>query len=144
MVGRGGREVNGWPGVDQDLFEQRAALGEWPRAVVLVAAGQDVEGDEASRGLFSQPVHPAGGGVNALLQHLEFQPLADHDHDFAVDDAPFGQVRFDCLDDLGEVAGHRQRVAGADLHLVAVAENNRSEAVPLGLEAQRTVGYLGH
>ena len=51
--------------------------------------------------------HPTGGGVDALLQHLELEPFADHDHDLAVDDAAFGQVGFDGFDDLGEVAGHR-------------------------------------
>ena len=50
-------------------------------------------------------------------------------------DAPLRQVGLDRLDDLGEVTGHRLLVAGADLHLVAVAEDYRAEAVPLRLEA---------
>ena len=37
------------------------------------------------------------------------------------------------LDDLREVSGHRLLVAAADLDLVAVAEDDRAEAVPLGL-----------
>ena len=43
------------------------------------------------------------------------------------------EVRQHRLDDLGEVAGHRPFVAAADLHLVAVAEDDRPESVPLGL-----------
>ena len=32
-----------------------------------------------------QQLDPAGRGMDALLQHLELQPVADHDHDLAVD-----------------------------------------------------------
>ena len=46
-------------------------------------------------------------------------------------DAALRQVGLDRLDHLGEVAGHRLLVARADLDLVAVAEDDRAEAVPL-------------
>ena len=120
-----------------------AALGERSLGVVVVAERQEVEGDEAGRRLAGQPLDPAGRRVDALLQHLELEPVADDDHDLAVDDAPFGQVGLDRLDDLGEVAGHRLLVARADLDLVAVAEDDRAEAVPLRFERQRAVGICG-
>ena len=55
------------------------------------------------------------------------------DHDLAVDDRARREVAPDRLDDLGEVARHRPLLAAADLDLVAVAEHDRAEAVPLGL-----------
>ena len=44
-----------------------------------------------------------------------------------------GEARPHRFDDLGEVAGHRPLLAAADLDLVAVAEDDRAEPVPLGL-----------
>ena len=88
--------------------------------------------------------HPAGRRMDPLLQHLELQPVADHHHDLAVDHAPLRQVGLDRLDHLGEVAGHRLLVARADLDLVAVAEHDRAEAVPLGLVGQLAGRDLGH
>ena len=76
--------------------------------------------------------------MDALLQRLEVQPVAgraDHD-DLAVDHAALRQVAPHRLDDLGEVPGHRPLVAAADLDLVAVAEDDRPEAVPLRLVHQ--------
>jgi hypothetical protein len=67
--------------------------------------------------------------VDWLLKHFELEPFTDHDHDFAVYDASSGQVHFHRFDDLGEVAGHRFPIPGADLQLVAVAENDGSKAV---------------
>ena len=59
-------------------------------------------------------------------------------------DAPLGQGRLHRLDDLGEVAGQRLGVAAGQLDLVAVAEHEAPEAVPLGLEDQPAVlGRVG-
>ena len=143
VSGRWG-EIHGWPSFDKRLLEQRAALRERSCAVVFLAAGQEIEGDEGGRGLARQPGHPTRGGMDALLQHLELEPFTDYHHDFTIDDAAFRQVRFYRFDDLGEVAGHRLPVPRADLHLVAVAEDDRSNAVPLGFEAQWTIGDPRH
>ena len=77
--------------------------------------------------------HPRVGRVDALLQRLEVQAVVGGDDDLAVDHAAFRQLGLDRGDELGEVAGHRPLVAAAQLDLVAVAEANRSESVPLGL-----------
>ena len=79
---------------------------------------------------------PAGRRVDAQLQRLEVQPgaRAVRDHDLPVDHAALRQLGPDPGHQLGEVAGHRPLVAAADLHLVAVPEHDRPEAVPLRLE----------
>ena len=48
-----------------------------------------------------------------------------------------GSCARSALDELGEVAGQRPLVAAAQLHLVAVAEDDAAEAVPLRLEDER-------
>ena len=78
--------------------------------------------------------------MDALLKHFELESFTNHDHDFAIYDASLGQVRFHSFNDLGEVAGHRFPITGADLHLVTVAKNDRSKAIPLRFKAQCTVG----
>ena len=76
------------------------------------------------------------------LQRLEVQPPAGAvgDHDLPVDHAAFRQLGQDRGHELGEVAGHRPLVPAADLHLVAVPEHDRPEAVPLRLEYVVPVG----
>ena len=64
------------------------------------------------------------------------------DHDLPVDHAAWWQAARDRSDQLGEVPGHRPFVAAADLHLVAVAEHDRAEAVPLRF-VPHAVRYLG-
>ena len=60
-------------------------------------------------------------------------PAVGGDDDLAVEDAALGQLGLHRLDELGEVAGHRPLVAAAELDLVAVAEDDAAEAVPLRL-----------
>ena len=54
-----------------------------------------------------------------------------------------GSSALERLDQLREVAGHRPLVAAADLDLVAVAEDDAPEAVPLRLVARRRPGSSG-
>ena len=49
-------------------------------------------------------------------------------------DAALGELRHERIEQLGEVAVERLLVAALDEDLVAVAEDERAEAVPLGLE----------
>ena len=129
-----GREVDRRPRAGERRLERRAALGERPRGQVLVAEREQVEGDEARRGLAGEQVDAAGGGVEALLERPEVEPpVGAGDHDLAVDDGARRQALACRRDHLGEVARHRAGVATADLDLVAVAEHDRAEAVPLGL-----------
>ena len=61
-------------------------------------------------------------------------PLVADDDDLAVDDAALGKRRRERRDQLREVAVHRLLVAALQQDLVAVAEHQRAEAVPLRLE----------
>jgi hypothetical protein len=138
-VGRGRRDVDRRPRVHERRLECGPSLGERPLHEVIVAERQQVERDEVRRRGLREELHPAGGGVDPLLEGLELQTahlLVGH-HDLAVDDAPFGQVRLDRLDDLREVPGHRALVAAPDLDLLLVAEDDGPEPVPLRLVRER-------
>jgi hypothetical protein len=116
-------------------LERGTALLERPRHVVVVAEREQVERDEPGRSALGQQADPARRRVQPLLERPEVQRAAvgrGH-HDLAVDDAARRQAPQDRLDHLREVAGHRALVAAADLHLVAVAEHDRAEAVELRL-----------
>ena len=133
LVLRDRRDVDRRRGAGQRPFERGAAGGERLAREVVVAEREQVEGHEAGGGLAGQPLDAAGGRVDALLERPEVQPAVTGDHDLAVDDRARREVAPDGLDHLGEVAGHRPLLAAADLHLVAVAEHDRAEPVPLGL-----------
>ena len=62
------------------------------------------------------------------------------DDDLAVEHAALGQGRAERIGQLREVAVERLEVAGLGVDLVAVAEDERPEAVPLGLEQPAVVG----
>src|SRR4051794_41098421 len=68
--------------------EPLPALAERAGHEVVVAEGEQVEGDQGRRRLARQQVDPAGRGVDAQLQRLEVEPVAAGDHDLAVEDAP--------------------------------------------------------
>jgi hypothetical protein len=99
-----------------------------------------VEDHQRRRGLRREPPHPRVGRVDALLQPLELQPPAHRDDQLAVEHAALRQRPADGLHDLGEVAGHRPLVAAGELDLVAVAEHDAAEAVPLGLVQEAALG----
>ena len=126
-------QVNRSRRAGQSLLESNPTLLEGQRGVVNVIEGQQIEGDEASRSLLREQLDTAGGGMDALLQHLELEPVPDDDDDLPIDDAAFRQVLFDRLNQFGEVARHRPLVTGADLDLIAIPEDDRSEAIPLRL-----------
>ena len=76
----------------QSLLKSNSTLLERLRGVVGVVEGQQIEGDEASRSLLREQLDPAGGGMDPLLQHLELEPVPDHDDDLSIDDAAFRKV----------------------------------------------------
>ena len=128
-----------WHGPSSDaegLLEGSAALGERPLDVGLVAEREQVEGDETGGRLLRQLLDPRRGRVDPLLQRLELQLGPGRHEQLAVEHHPLGQLSADCLDDLGEVAGQRFRVAAGELDLVAVAEHQAPKPVPLRLEAE--------
>jgi hypothetical protein len=142
-VGRGPGDVHRRVGVRQGLEEALAPLAEGAAHQVLVAEGEDVEGDQGRRRLAAEQRDPARGRVDAQLQGLEVEPVAAGHDDLAVEHAALRRVGEHRLDDLGEVPRHRALVAGAEQHLVAVAEDDRAEAVPLRLDVA-DVGDLRH
>ncbi len=83
--------------------------------------------------------------MDALQQRLEVELVAGRDDDLGVHHAALRQLLLHRGHDLGEVAGHRALVAAAELDLVAVAEHDAAEAVPLRLvEEARAVGHVLH
>src|SRR6185437_8347630 len=133
QIRRGGGDVKRRTRTFQGIHQCGAAVGERPPAEVVIADGQQVEGDERRRRLLGQHPHPRIGRVDALLQCLEVEAVIGGDDDLAVDHAALRQLGDRRGDQLGEIAGHRFFVAAADLDLIAVAEKDRPEAVPLRL-----------
>ena len=71
------------------------------------------------------------------LQRIEVEPVRRGDHDLAVHDAALGQPLEQRLVQLREVAVERLRVAALDVEVgAAAAEDDRAEAIPLGLEEE--------
>jgi hypothetical protein len=79
--------------------------------------------------------------VDAHLERLEVEAVRAGDHELAVEHAARRQLRAERLAQLGEVAVERLLVAALEQQLVAVAEHEHAEAVPLRLEdPARAVG----
>jgi hypothetical protein len=129
----------------EGILEGCPPAGEGSGHVIDLVQGEQVEGDQPGRGLGGQQGDPAGRGMDAQQQGVEVQPpaLRIGDHDLGVDHTAGRQVGLHGLDDLGEVPGHGPLPAAAQLDLVAVAEHDRPEPVPLGLEAPGPIGQPG-
>ena len=111
--------------------------------------GQRIETDEVRRSLLGEHPHPALGGVDPLRQRLPVQPdpavdLPRH-HDLAVEHAARREFVAQRVEQFREVPAEVLAVARQQHHLVAVAEHQRAEAVPLRLVGPRSrvVGHLG-
>jgi len=112
-----------------EALQARAPLTLGQDEQNLVVDAEQVEGDEAARRALGQHRDTAGGRVDALAQQVELLAAAlVEDDDLAVQDVAPGRER-----QLGEVARQRLAVARLDLRRVAVDEDDRAEAVPLGL-----------
>ena len=81
--------------------------------------------------------------MDALLKRVEVQAVAPHNDDLPVDDTAPGHVGLHGRHDLREVSRHRPLVAAAELDLVAVAEHDCAETIPLGLD-EPDVRYRRH
>jgi hypothetical protein len=127
------REMDRRRRVRERLLERGAAVREGLAGEIVVAQREQVEGDEAGRGLTGQARHAARGRMDALLERPEVQAARAGDDDLAVDHCARREVAPDRLHQLGEVPGHRPLVAAADLDLLPVAKHDRAEAVPFGL-----------
>ena len=78
--------------------------------------------------------------MDAQEQRLEVESAGADDHDLAVDDTALGQRAGQRREQLGEISVHRLFVTTLQQDLVAVAEHEGSEAVPLRLELPATTG----
>ncbi len=113
---------------------RRARRSPWgTRAEVLVAQRQQVPRDVRRRHFRRQHAHSRLGGVDAQQQLLEVESSVVRDHDLAVEHAAIRELRLERLGQLGEVAVERLEVAALRVDLVAVAEDQGPEAVPLRL-----------
>jgi hypothetical protein len=140
-VGARRRQVDRRRGLLHELLESRPALAQGRVEQRLVALGKEVERDERGRRLLGELAYPRLGWVDPVQQRVEVEPVTGDDHDLAVDDAALGQARLDRVDDLGEVAGQRPLAPAGQLDLVAVAEHDAAEAVPLGLVQKLALGH---
>ena len=124
----------------EDGLEARPPLALRHRPEVLVAEREQVPGDERRGRLGGEHLDPRRGGMDPQQQRFEVEPVVAGDDDLAVEDAPIGQGRAERIGQLREVAIERLEVARLRVDLVAVAEDERPEAVPLGLEQPAVVG----
>ncbi len=118
----------------EELGQARTPLAERDVTQVLVALGEEVEGDEPGRRLLAEHRDTGLGRVDALAERVERQGAVDGHDDLPVDHATVRQGHPQRLEELGEVAGQRLAAAGLEHHLVPVAEDDAAVAVPLRLE----------
>ena len=134
-VGRRGSEVHGRARIGEELLEPGAPFDERPRSQIVLAVGEQVERDEADGDLGGELLDAAGCGMDAQRQQVEVEAIRL----VATTSSPSTTARSGSASrsgshDLGEVARERAFVAAAELDVVAVAEDDAPEAVPLRLE----------
>ena len=133
VAGRRG-QVDRRLGRPEHRLEPGAPLSLLDRAEILVPERQEVPRHEAGRRLGGEHPDPRLGGVDPEQERVEVErPVGSRDHDLAVEDAAFRERRAERVAQLGEVAIERLQVARLGEHLVAVAEDDRPEPVPLRL-----------
>src|SRR5204862_3899598 len=96
--------------------------------------GEKIEKHDRRRRLGRQLLHSRLGRMQSHLQGIELETFVADDDDLAVEDAALWQLRLQRWNKLREVAIERSLVATLDVDLVAIAEEERAEAVPLRLE----------
>lgn len=89
-IAGGRREVNRRRCTGQHLLQPFAPYCERYVAQVLVAQRQQVPGDEGSRHLRGQELHPRRGRMDAQEQRLEVETAGAHDHDLAIHNVALG------------------------------------------------------
>ena len=73
--------------------------------------------------------------MQAEREEVEVECAVVGDDDLAVEDAALGELGAERVEEVGEVAIEWLGVAALEVDVVAVAEDESAEAVPLGLEA---------
>jgi hypothetical protein len=71
--------------------------------------------------------------VNPKLKSIEIQCSVIRDHDFAISNAPLGQLLKQRFDKFGKVPVQRSLIPALDQDLVSIAKYNRPETIPFGL-----------
>jgi hypothetical protein len=135
-------------GLAKKHLQELAALALGSGAEVAVVEGEQIPGHVAGGRLGREQLDPRRRGVDAQQQRVEVQAARPGDHHLPVQDAAWWQCGAQRGREFGEVAVERLLVAALDEDLVAVAEDDGSKAVPLGLvlpaRADRNlVGQLG-
>jgi len=111
------------------------ALGELEQR--LVVERQQIERDEARRGLLGEHVDARLGGVDPLAERVEVLPaLLIEEHDLAVQD--IAALR---EGELGEVPAQRFPAARLQIDVRAIDEDDGAESVPFGLIRPARTGW---
>jgi hypothetical protein len=140
-VHRGGREMNELVlHGGEELVQLFAAILDRQLRKVLRLQREQVEDVVVGRVLLREFFDPRLRGMDALQQVVEREPSFDRHDDLAVEHELFLLQCARRVGDFGKVA--RQRLAGLRLNVdvVAVAEDDGAEAVPLRLELPRLAG----
>jgi len=72
--------------------------------------------------------------VQSHLERLELETFIARNDDLAVEHTTLGKLRLERIDQLRKVPIERLLISALDENLVAVTEDERAKAVPLGLE----------
>ena len=143
-----GRELQavGLPRRLVEAFQCRAALDQ--RVLDQAVAGgveQHVEQDEDRRRFDGELLDAAFGGVNAHLQRLEGERVANGNRQLAVNDEPARLEAHQHGHDFGKIAPERLARFRPEIDLVARAEGKAAEPIPFRLELPAgLLGELGH
>src|SRR5438067_2172129 len=79
--------------------------------------------------------------MKAELERIKIETFVAGDNYFPVEDALFRQLRFQWIDELGEISIERLLVAALYENFVAVTEDECAESVPLRLEDPSFAGW---
>jgi len=142
VVARDRREVERGLGAIQQSLEPHPALGLRQMAKVLATGSEDIEGDEGSRNLRGEFLHPRRRGVEPELQGVEIEAPRGRDHHLAVHHASGRQARKEHVVHLREIAVERPEIAALDEDVVVAAEHESAKTVPFRLVEEATA--VGH
>ncbi len=120
----------------EGLFEGRPALVEGGFEEGALPQGEEVESDERGGRLLGKHRDPGGRRVDPFLKNLKLEAVTNGDEDLAIEDTLGWGRFFDRGDQLREVPGQRLGVAGGQLDLIAIPEDEAAESVPLRFEGE--------
>ena len=135
----GVRWIGGAAEESSDSSSRRRVSNGSPRRSRSAFAEQ-VEEDDGCRACSATEVSPARrpDGCGAAARRSRARRRGDHD--LAIEHAALRQLCAQRLEQLGKVAVQRLFVAALDQDFVAVAEDERAKAIPLGSKIQSSAG----